>query len=257
MVVKSIRKLKRVLLAKDRKGLIHCHFWTIQRYMVEALHPLQGPRRFPRRLWIYLAVAVALGALWWGRQHVRPSAKADLGWEGWYLARTVDDPISSIASSVDFMAATDLTLTMGDGSGWHGYNTIEIDSQGRCRFSFMQMKLVTMSNGEIGLGQRWRRAEFQISPQTLMDLRKLLVEIDFFRLKRGYHANVQDGTQRWARVKACGKEKRVYCNNHFPGSFQRLYTFVWEKVIEPQDGVLECAPDINLDREELKSLWYE
>jgi hypothetical protein len=223
--------------------------------MVGALHTLSGPRRFPRRLWIYVAVAVALGAVWWGRHDLRPSAKADLGWDGRYLARTVDDPVSSIADSVDFMAATDLTVTMGDGSGRLGYNTIEIDSEGRCRFTFMQMQLVTMPDGEIGRGLSWRRAEFQISPQTLLDLRKLLVEIDFFRLKREYHANVYDGTQRWARVKACGKEKRVYCNNHFPGPFEKLYTFLWERVIDPQDGPLECAPDINLDREELKTLW--
>ena len=72
-------------------------------------------------------------------------------------------------------------------------------------------------------------------------MRKLLVEIDFFRLKKEYHANVYDGTQQWAWVKASGIQKQVYCDNHFPKPFQKLYKFIQDKVIRPHEQNLQNA----------------
>jgi len=101
--------------------------------------------------------------------------------------------------------------------------------------------------------------DFEIAPQQLADLRKLLVEIDFFRLKRAYHGHVIDGGQAWAVVQASGKQKRVYCNNAFPESFEKLFRFIYGNVVERRAEELKTLPliDIDPEKEELVATWRE
>src|SRR5205814_114855 len=136
----------------------------------------------------------------------------------------------------DLVGAPDFAFMMRDGSGWHGYNTIRVAADGRCRFVFCTRSLVTEPDGKTFIDLKWRRIEFVIDQKTLMDLRKLLAEIDFFRLKKYYSADeIKDGTQRQVWVQASGMQKSVYCSNHFPERFQKVYTFVIEKLIRPQE----------------------
>src|SRR5689334_16753846 len=66
------------------------------------------------------------------------------------LARTVDDPASADAGSVDLVGANDFRFTMGDGSGMDGYDVVKIDSDGRCVYTFAQWRRATMPDGTAG-----------------------------------------------------------------------------------------------------------
>jgi hypothetical protein len=148
------------------------------------------------------------------------------------------------------MAATDLSLEMGDGGGADRYNTIKIGPDGRCQYVFFDRVQITRPDGGIAFEQRGRRTEFVIGPEVLADLRKLLVEIDFFRLKKAYYADAHDGTQRWAKLEVSGERKSVYCNNHFPPAFQKLYSFVWDKIIGSHNKELQNAQVIDLKNDD-------
>ena len=112
------------------------------------------------------------------------------------LASTVEDPASARADSVDLLGASDFSFVMGDGSGRGGYDIIKIGADGGCEYVFSESFQRTLPDGSSVIDRRWKQATFMIDRQTLDALRRLLVDIDYFRLKKEYHANVADGTQR-------------------------------------------------------------
>jgi hypothetical protein len=184
-----------------------CRVLPMEKLMGETAHNFTSPRKNRWRLWCLAALAVALGVYWCVER----------------------------ANTVNVMGASDFKFSMGDGSGWHGYNTIKVCADGKCQYVFVDRR-----------GLSWRRGDFVVDPRTLRELRELLVEIDFFRLKETYHdPNIADGIQRWAWVEAYGMHKSVYCNNRFPEPFQELYTFVQKKVIRPHEEELQNAPMID------------
>jgi hypothetical protein len=85
-----------------------------------------------------------------------------------------------------------------------------------------------------------------VAPEAVTELRRLLVDVDFFRLKRGYHANVHDGTQWLVKARAAGRSKRVYCNNHFPARVIALSEFVRTRVLDAHDGEIARAEPVVL-----------
>jgi hypothetical protein len=192
------------------------------------------------------AIATLLGAWTW---HARRTA--DPAYDGDHLpAKTVDDPVSADAASVDLIGATDFHFTFGDGSGWHGFNVVKVGPDGRCEYTFFTYGNSDDPETPALRVQKWRRAGFTLDPRTLAALRKRLADIDFFRLKKAYHANVYDGTQRFAKVEASGKRKGVYCDNHFPLPFQRPHAFVNERIIAVHPTEIAAAKPIQLERED-------
>jgi hypothetical protein len=199
------------------------------------------------RLGVLVAVAIGLGTFWFA-SHPRKAKATEDRWDGvgYPLKNSEDDPISAFAGSVDLVGAPDFAFRMRFGSGLHGHNTIKIAADGRCKFVFYTRELVTEPDGSTAIDQKWRRIEFTIDQKTLKDLRKLLAEIDFFRLKKYYASDAQDGTQREVWVQASGMQKSVYCHMHFPNRFQKVYTFVIEKLIRPREQDLADAPVIDI-----------
>ena len=173
--------------------------------------------------------------------------------ENFPLSRTVDDPASADAGSVDLLSAGDFHFTMGDGSGWSGYNVVKIGADGSCQYTFFEWVTDRDASGNEIRKPQWKRAVFSLDAGTLADLRKLLAEVDFFRLKKEYDANVEDGTQRWVKVEASGKHKGVYCNNHFPQPFKRICRFVNNRIIAAHPAQIAAARKIELDPKDRES----
>jgi hypothetical protein len=123
---------------------------------------------------------------------------------------TVDDPASRDADSVDWQNAPDFQFTWGDGSGWHGYDSVKMSASGKVTYVFRD---------SADRGWAWKRAEFTVDSLTVRDLRQLLKDVDYFRLKQAYHAAIEDGTQRFVKVEISGKRKGVYCTTTFPAKF--------------------------------------
>ena len=196
-----------------------------------------------------LVIIALLGAGWWQR----PSDQRR--WRQWHqlpLARTVDDPASNAAELIDWAGARDFRFAMGDGSGWHGYNVLQIDGEGRCTYTFVELVAATDSRNTAASAQQWRRATFVLDAATLRNFRKLLRDVDFFRLKKEYHADIEDGTQRWARVEASGHRKTVYCSNFFPPAFLRISRFVSERIVATQGEAITAAETINPQPKDLE-----
>ena len=169
------------------------------------------------------------------------------------LAGTVDDPVSIIARPSDLMTAPDFRFKIGAGSGQDGYNTVEIRSDGSCKYTFYDWVPVWKPDGEPVSHQRWRRIEFTIDEKTSLALRKLLVDVDFLRLKKAYYTKVVDGGQEWAMVEVGGKRKIVYCDNHFPASFRKVRRFIFAELIRAHENELQHAAVFEGTRENLES----
>jgi hypothetical protein len=173
------------------------------------------------------------------------------------LARTDDDPASADAGAVDLTGAPDFHFTFGDGSGLYGYDVLKVRADGTCRYTARGLVSTTNPSGDVESGYQWRRADFVLAPQTVTELRALLREIDFFRLKKAYHADVHDGTQRWAKVEASGKRKGVYWNNHFPEDFERLHQFVRQKVLAAHQPEILASRPIDLKPADIEPESYD
>ncbi|MCI0462569.1 MAG: hypothetical protein L0Z62_36935 [Gemmataceae bacterium] len=130
---------------------------------------------------------------------------------------------------VDLLQAEDFAFAIGVGSGMYGLEVFRVDGSGQASYLF---------RGEHGW---WWRAEFQVPPEAVGRLRRLLAEIDYFSLKRAYFADVVDGTQWCIRVDAAGVTGTVYCDNHFPVAAMRLARFVGEEILPEYEAELSKA----------------
>ena len=173
------------------------------------------------------------------------------------LAGTDDDPASADAAAVDLLGAPGFRFTFGDGSGLSGYDVLTVGADGACQYTTHVTVSTTNPSGDVESKYGWRRATFTLAPQTVTELRTLLKDIDFFRLKKAYHADVHDGTQRWARVEASGKRKGVYWNNHFPDHFERLHQFVKQKILGAHRAEILASEPVEVDPKELETPMYD
>jgi hypothetical protein len=138
------------------------------------------------------------------------------------------DPSPAVLTPRDLLQRDDFEFAMGVGSGLHGLDVFRVDGRGQASYVF--------ANGE-----RWWRAEFQVSPALLARLRQLLVEVDYPSLKRAYYASVCDGTQWCIRVAAGGTARKVYCDNHFPDGARRLARFVGQELLPAHEDDIKEA----------------
>src|ERR1043165_2987527 len=112
--------------------------------MSQMQHYFNRTRKYLPRLSFTVVVVVVLGAAWVGWHCIMPRVMA--GEWGGPLVGTVDDPVSSRASSIDLMHAGDLTVVMSEG-GMGEYETIRIGPEGRCRYFFPGPVLITAPDG--------------------------------------------------------------------------------------------------------------
>jgi hypothetical protein len=176
-------------------------------------------------------LACAIAALYWDYSK-RPSSIPYDAWprlegedfgEDFPLDRSEDDLSSPRLQTADILRADDFAFTMGIGSGKDGLDVFRVDHAGNASYVFS-------ADGD------WWKTEFTLPKDSLLQLRKLLIEIDYLSLKRAYHAALVDGTQWCIRVDASGLTKKVYCNNYFPEAAVRLASWVRQQLLL-SDGV--------------------
>jgi hypothetical protein len=119
---------------------------------------------------------------------------------------------------------------MGEGSGWHGYDTFKLAADGNAVYSFQR--------------EGWQELHFTIAPAAVAELQRRL-EAGFFALEDRYDdREVMDGTQWFVKVRWNGRKKRVFCDNLFPDAIRALSAFVHESLL-PTGRALERAPRVS------------
>lgn len=250
------------------------------------------------KLFICLSVVALLAAGFWlrwipGRPVPPEWARGGDSPDNSLSYQTEEDVPSSVAGDMEAVSANRFLFTMGEGKGRHGYDVIQIWPNGRCEYTFPDARTVTASSAATRPNTvpgttppaelaPFRRATFSVSPQVVADLRRLLVDIDYFNLKKAYRAPPsgtttppppsgqsvegvpgnptaeEDGTQWFVRVQAGSHEKAVWCDNHFPRSIMKLNDFVRTEIVEPNAAARGLAtpidlpgnwlPDLSIDR---------
>jgi hypothetical protein len=148
------------------------------------------------------------------------------------------------------LGSTDFALVLAQGSGWHGFNVLRVSAAGRCEFRyFFTSKQVSTDRGEVYITQVWRKAGFQLSDQEQQRLRNALKAADVFGLKDEYiDERIADGTQWIVRLRAGGRQKRVYLSNRFPERLRQLSRSIREQVMAPHRMELVTATRVAVGR---------
>ena len=126
------------------------------------------------------------------------------------------------------MGAADFSFVLGQGSGWHGYNTLRVSASGRCECRY---HVVEIDAGNVRR-QAWRKAEFRLTAEIQRQVRASLEAADFFGLDSQYiNRRIADGTQRPIALRASDQEKRIYCSNTFPEALRKLSRAIREQIV--------------------------
>ena len=161
------------------------------------------------------------------------------------LAHTEDEKEAFPDGSKSVLNANDFVFVLGQGSGWHGYNVLKVNTTGKCEYTF---------GGE--RTGKWQRAAFLLSAAELTELQAKIVETDLFALAKGYFFNAHDGTQWFVKVQGKSQRKSVYCDNYFPQEIVRLSQFVAERVMAGHKKEIDAAVAIDLKWDEFeKETW--
>jgi hypothetical protein len=155
------------------------------------------------------------------------------------LARTEADKDSYSETSKGLLAANDFVFVLGQGSGWHGYNVLRIDSDGHCEFTY--------GGEQTG---KWKRASFALSSDELVALKSQLIELNLFASNRAYLSDVHDGTQWFVKLQANGRHKAIYCSNYFPAEVVKLSRFLADKILPQHKSEIDVAATIELKPDE-------
>ncbi len=127
--------------------------------------------------WIFVATLCAgMAGIGWAMSRWHNPERAGIHFDpiGDPLSRAIDDPMSAEADNVDLKGAADFQFTLADGSHWHGFDFLTVSSTGGCEYTFHDPHETPS----------WKQSEFTIDAGTLAELRDVLADVDFFRLKK-------------------------------------------------------------------------
>ena len=128
--------------------------------------------------------------------------------------------------------AGDFRLVFGQGSGLRGFDTLTIEADGRATLVF---------GGESS--GRWWKSAFRLATTEMRALREKMVALQVMSLQAGYFADVMDGAQWYVAIRAGGRTKTIYCDNHFPEPVVALSTFIRTRVLVPHTRDLELVTE--------------
>jgi hypothetical protein len=244
---------------------------------------------------VCLAVVALLAAAFWFRwipgRPVPPEwARGGASPDNSLSYETEEDVPSSKADDVGAASSPNFLFTMGEGTGLRGYDVIQIWPNGRCEYTYSDARSpLDNSPAQARLARApapspadlapFRRAIFAVNPQVVADLRRLLIDINYFNLKRAYRAPpsptasppaasaqspdatpptgvppAESGSQWFVRVHAGAHEKGVWCDNHFPRQIMTLNDFIRTQIVEPNTTARRLAAPIDLPRNWLPDL---
>jgi hypothetical protein len=129
------------------------------------------------------------------------------------------------------LASGRFAFVMGQGSEWHGFDVIRINSRGECWYTFSELDPQTEQ-------VVWREAAFSVSRDTMIALKAELNDIAFFSLNdeyKGKSAAATGSRSQWfVKVRIGEQKKSVFMDNEFPLQAMRLEKFISEKVLDPR-----------------------
>jgi hypothetical protein len=127
-------------------------------------------------------------------------------------ARWIREPDPNPVWTID--AAKPWTLELRRGSGWHGYDTIDIDQTG----GVVLHRLPRTVNSPLR-----EKATMQIPPRAVAEVLARVSEYGIMSMYRAYHARgVFDGTQWDVTIKQGDREKKASFDNYFPDEIVRF-----------------------------------
>jgi hypothetical protein len=151
------------------------------------------------------------------------------------LDRVEEDPKRFPRGSAALADARDFVFVLGQGSAWHGFDTLRIEASGDA---------VLVFGGETS--GAWQKATFRLSSEELEALKRVLVAIDVFGMKRAYFALADDGSQWFVRVRAGGQQKTVILDNHFPAPIVGLSDHVRTAIVGRHLAAIRAAAPLPL-----------
>jgi hypothetical protein len=133
------------------------------------------------------------------------------------------------------LGSGNFAFLMGAGSAWHGFDVVRVGSKGECSYTFSELNYDT---------ERviWRAARFEISRETLLELKEELNEVAFFSMEDQYKGPAEAGSTQWFfKVRIGKQQKSVFLDNEFPLQAMKLEKFVSEKVLDPHRAEFKTA----------------
>lgn len=178
-------------------------------------------RRFRKRLWLLAGAVVAVvGVL---VAAVLLTAEPTVGYDPVPPPPTFDEfpltveVVPDTRPAFTFDPAQAWQIDLGRGSGMDGLETVEMANDGKV--TLHRAKAVRQGDG---YAHTWEKATPSLSPDAVKRIADAVVAERLPELGRAYHAGVFDGTQWVLWVRQGGREKVVYCDNHFPESVVRF-----------------------------------
>jgi antitoxin component YwqK of YwqJK toxin-antitoxin module len=156
------------------------------------------------------------------------------------------------------LGARDFAFVLAQGSGWHGFNTLRVSADGKCEYRYFFCSGSVSPLGQIYRRQVWRKAVFQLTDDLQRALRDALSAADLFSLADQYaNQRIADGTQWEIRLRAEGKEKRIWCSNEFPEPLRQLSRTIRGQILEPHRAELATATRDEEGRKPSEDGWLE
>jgi hypothetical protein len=181
----------------------------------------------------------------WKWRSIYGTLRGDKATGGLWSIGVKVDPTDYTAAITDLEGEEDFVFAIGEGSGWHGLDIVEVLPRGQCRYTFMISKRTADKAGRVIITGSVKQARFDLSPNTVRALRELLLDINYYSLHKSYHQTaIADGTQWCVLLAAGGQAKGVYCNNYFPAELLRLSTFVHEEILKRHADDIDRAKEL-------------
>jgi hypothetical protein len=103
-------------------------------------------------------------------------------------------------------------LEFGRGSGWHGLDTVKVDSGGETVLHRLKREQWGNSYRQV-----WETTRLKLSSADVKELVRKVNSIGLLKMNKAYHdENLVDGTQWVFWVRQGSNEKSIYFNNFFP-----------------------------------------
>lgn len=117
----------------------------------------------------------------------------------------------------------DAWFQLGQGSGWHGLETVKVAADGRGLYFYAKKR------------DEWALQRFHVPAESIGALKRKIEELSIQNLAASYsRPEIADGTQWVLLIKEGPKSKRIYCSNRFPQALIDLAEYVHKQIVEPR-----------------------
>jgi len=143
-------------------------------------------------------------------------------------------------------------LEFGRGSGWHGLDTVKLDSEGD---AILHRRTREQSGN--GYKEVWETTRLKLSSAHVTELVQTVNRMTLLGMHKAYHdRNIADGTQWVFWVRQGTGQKSIYFNNHFPSKIAEFAQYL-DKLLEDcglANAKWQLVPDAEARQHE-RDIW--